>query len=464
MRETLTMAKWRFRRPITIAMLGSVLSFVFVMSVSTHSFAMSVAAPLVGMGSKCLDNKQGQLVLGNPIQLMGCNGGVSQKWVVDAETGEIRNQGWCLDIKNSGITPGTLVQLYTCNGTNAQKWVVKPNNSIVNPASGLCLDDKNSSSADGNPIQIYTCQGNNGQTWKLQTRAMYEPVDGKTYLGASLNVASQLTSFKQTTGVPDHLAIYNGFPAPNGSMDMRYAAIAQPELSGTTPMISWSVDFRNGAITSGSQDTYLHQQATLTRNYNKPVFIRLNWEMNGTWNPTYSRQYVSPAEYIASWKYIYSIFKAEAPNAAFVWCPNEGRPYSVSLGAPTPLPTATWYPGDNYVDWMCVDVYPDYNATPSNVLTEPDGLNDLANYAAAHDKPLMVGEWARGNAGNLPDSPDTVNLMFDWAAQYPNTVKAMLYFDVTNDYHHEIETRPITAQAYRNKVVGNSRYIYDLQP
>lgn len=399
----------------------------------------------------------------NPIQLNSCNGSVGQNWVIDADSGAIKNQGWCLDIKSSGTAPGTLVQLYTCNGTAAQKWVVKPNNTIVNPSSGLCLDDKNSSTANGNPIQIYTCQGFNAQIWKLQTRAKYEPADGKTYLGASLDVAEQLNAFKSATGVPDHLAIYNGYPAPDGSMDRRYEAIAKPELAGTTPMISWNVDFRNQAVINGSKDSYIRQQATLTRNYNKPVFIRLDWEMNGTWY-NYSRQHVTPADYVASWKRIFDIFKVEAPKAAFVWCPNVGRPINTKIGITTPVPTQNWYPGDSYVDWVCVDVYPDYVQTPATLLTEPDGLNDLANFAAAHDKPFMIGEWARGNKDYPPDSKTAINFMFNWANQYPNTVKAMLYFDVENGLDHVIETRPIAAQGYRENVVGNSRYIYDLQP
>lgn len=127
-----------------------------------------VTGPIMGLASKCLDDRAGALANGNKIELWACNGDpASQDWTVHAAPASPieKGNGYCLDVKGAGTTPGTLVQLYTCNGSSAQQWTINSNGTIVNPHSGLCLDDEHSVTTNGNQIWVYTCNGTNAQKW-----------------------------------------------------------------------------------------------------------------------------------------------------------------------------------------------------------------------------------------------------------------------------------------------------------
>jgi hypothetical protein len=131
----------------------------------TH--AASTAGPIKGIAGKCLDDKNGKLKNGNPIQLHDCNGTSAQQWSV-MNDGTIRlSKNFCLDVRNAGTAPKTQVWLYGCNGTVAQQWKVTTTGTIVNPHSKLCLDDKYASTANGNPIWMYPCNGTAAQQWAV---------------------------------------------------------------------------------------------------------------------------------------------------------------------------------------------------------------------------------------------------------------------------------------------------------
>jgi hypothetical protein len=131
------------------------------------SRAATAAGPIKGIAGKCLDNKNGKLKTGNPIQLYSCNSSSGQQWTVMSD-GTIRaSERFCLDVKYAGTTSRTPVWLYDCNGTVAQQWKVNTDGSIVNPHSKLCLDDKSAKTNNGNPIWMYTCNGTAAQKWTV---------------------------------------------------------------------------------------------------------------------------------------------------------------------------------------------------------------------------------------------------------------------------------------------------------
>ena len=129
--------------------------------------------------------------------------------------------------------------------------------------------------------------------------------------------------------------------------------------------------------------------------------------------------------------------------------------------APPSRPFA-WYPGDDDVDWIAADAYPDYNSPPSSAITGPNGLNDLAGAAERAGKPFMLAEWARGESAATPDTADTIDLVFDWIESHRN-VKAVLYFDYPGVREHDLETHPVAAAAFRARTVGNPRYLLDVE-
>lgn len=308
-------------------------------------------------------------------------------------------------------------------------------------------------------------------------KALYEPADGKVYIGlATSSHNNYVTNFDTATGIPTRPAIFEDYTTPDGDMSNEFNNIgygpvagAEPALSGMTPMVSWNLTMSQNVITNGSKDTYITKMATEAKAFGKPVFIRLDWEMNGGWYNGYDQTGgTTPAMFVASWQHVRSIFRTIAPNAAFVWCPNVGEFRDPSH---VETPDDKWYPGDSYVDWTAVDVYPEYDSNPQDAITKAYGLNWFANFSATHHKPLLVGEYGMRERSGTPakaDSSTTFDIIFGWANAYPNTVKALIYFDFGSNHRLESEpptgsaNNPLGLAAYRKYTIGNGRYLYSV--
>jgi Glycosyl hydrolase family 26 len=269
--------------------------------------------------------------------------------------------------------------------------------------------------------------------------AKFEPADGQVYLGVSTDIG-RLGAFDAAAGLTgdEHQPILNN-------------AKTRPDMA---PMISWNLPMTSNQVTNGSQDSYLWAQAQAVKNYGGPVFIRLDWEMNADFYPDWNLPGVTPAMFIAAWQHVYDIFQKDGvTNAAFVWCPN-------LWDGPGGLSPDAWYPGDAYVDWLGVDAYPQ-SAVQSFILTGPGGLNDTVAFAAQHKKPLMVAEWAP--ALPQPDTAAAMNLILDFAADNPKTVKALVYFDFDTDgKDYTLKDHPVGAAAFRKQVDGNPHFLLTL--
>lgn len=100
--------------------------------------------------------------------------------------------------------------------------------------------------------------------------------------------------------------------------------------------------------------------------WKKPLFIRFAHEMNGSWYPwaewndkNMNMQRdpgedtgFTPDKYQAMYRNVALLFRQYAPNAALIWCPNSGL-----LGGPRRDVFRPWYPGDDVVDWVGLDIY-----------------------------------------------------------------------------------------------------------
>lgn len=285
------------------------------------------------------------------------------------------------------------------------------------------------------------------------TGAKYEPADGQVYLGVSTDIG-RLDAFDAAAGLTGgaHPAIYDQWTTPNGSVEPILSSAKT--RAGMAPMISWNFPMTGGRITNGSQDNYIWTQATAVKAYGGPVFVRLDWEMNADFYPDWNLPGVTPPMYVAAWQHVYDIFQKDgATNAAFVWCPN-------LWNGPGDLSASAWYPGDAYVDWTGVDAYPQ-SASESFIQTGPGGLDDTVKFAVQHDKPLMVAEWAP--ALPQPDTTAAMDLILDFAADNPKTVKALVYFDFdTNGKDYTLKDHPVGAAEFRKRVDGNPKFLLTL--
>ena len=212
---------------------------------------------------------------------------------------------------------------------------------------------------------------------------------------------------------------------------------------GSIPMIDWASwdatvrpqsdqpDFSLQAIVDGKHDKYIRRWAKEARKWGHPFFLRLNWEMNGDWFP-WSEQTNSnrSGQFVAAWRHIHELFGQEdVDNVTWVWCPNV-------VGDGVDAQLDHYYPGKDYVDWLCMDGYnwgenparPDKWKSFSTVFGKTyDRLRKLAP-----DKPIMIGEVSATEVGG--SKAEWIGKMLD--DELPNdfpAVKALVWFNWDTD-------------------------------
>ena len=214
------------------------------------------------------------------------------------------------------------------------------------------------------------------------------------------------------------------------------------------PMISW-----NGAntdtIVGGGYDGMILARAQAVRELGKPVFLRWFWEMDGNKKASLA---VSPPSYVKAWRHIHDLFVSRgATNAVWVWCPNASAFDSNKADA--------FYPGADYVDWICAD---GYNFAPNRPGDRWRNFTEIFEpfYADGKkfNKPMMIGEFGvleRGDGEKgewFHDAHDTI------ASRFP-AIAALVYFNADSntggiDYDWRVDTSESAFEGFRYLYTG----------
>jgi hypothetical protein len=204
--------------------------------------------------------------------------------------------------------------------------------------------------------------------------------------------------------------------------------------------------------------------------------VRPGWEFDASW-------YVWAADgrrqdYVSCFRHVVSAMRAvPGQRFQFLWNP------AVSLHS---FPAEQAYPGDEYVDYVGVDVYDTSwadgtypvaaTATPEErqqaqakvwdtLLTGDHGLRFWASFASAHGKRMTIPEWglsdrADGHGGG--DNVTFIDGILSFIEDPHNDVAFALYFDADTAAgdHHKIspaDTRfPQSAASYQRMMAGQS--------
>jgi hypothetical protein len=235
---------------------------------------------------------------------------------------------------------------------------------------------------------------------------------------------------------------------------------------GAIPLIDWgSWDFCCGTnqpnfqladIIAGRHDAYIRQWATDAKAWGHPFFLRLNWEMNGSWFPW--SEVVNgnrSGEYVRSWQHVHNLFRqVGATNVTWVWSVNE------IAGSSTPI--ASLYPGDGYVDWVAMD---SYNwGTDRGYGWRSFAQAFDATYAAlgqlAPGKPIMIAETGSSEDGGSKAAWIRDAFQVQLPTKYPK-VKAVVWFNWNDNdpaLDWPIESSQASIDAFRQSVGGSSYY------
>lgn len=203
---------------------------------------------------------------------------------------------------------------------------------------------------------------------------------------------------------------------------------------------------------SGQFDGYFRRLAKnmVARNLEGSV-IRLGWEANGSWYPW------SAAADTEAWKQFFrrivnTMRGVSGARFTFDWSPIAGP-------GGTNLSFSSFYPGDDVVDVIGLDVYDikwqDTTSTPEQrwdfTLNSTRGLLEHRTFANAHGKPVSYGEWGLWQKdtdhGGGGDNPYFIDRMADWFASVDLEYQA--YFNYAADNGAALTAYPLSAARYR---------------
>jgi hypothetical protein len=185
------------------------------------------------------------------------------------------------------------------------------------------------------------------------------------------------------------------------------------------------------------------------------TILRPGWEFNGGW---YTWRGAGKADALAAyWRHIVRAMRAVPGAAGLRFCFNPSVGYQG-------FPAEQAWPGDEFVDYVGVDVYDDAwvkdtypwpaDATQSEIAARQKkvwdtihyggdhGLKFWARFAADHHKPLALPEWGiddRPEHHGGMDDPYFIEQMHAFITDPKNNVAFQCYFDVeAPDGHHQL--------------------------
>ena len=315
--------------------------------------------------------------------------------------------------------------------------------------------------------------------------ALFEPPDGRIYTGAvadqqpgdTVDVARQ--KWDAWTQLMDGRApvlshTFEGFDAYfDYDFEMAEARGAVPLISWQTGDVSPGTIARAGDVDGVPTDGVILRNSRLSAEYGKPIFLRVDQEMNAHWfqwssyNADGTRRASGPEDFRNMWRRMAIIFDggtvrdinarlaalgmppldrdvnpsvhtggpdvsnpdaylAPATNVAFVFNPVDAP------GIPDVAGNRwlDYYPGDGYVDWVGQTTYDaTWNGSVDDRFRWMDRFYD--EFSVRRGKPYMMGEWGlepKANSG-FGDDPRYVERVLAWARSR-SKVKALVYFSV----------------------------------
>ena len=147
---------------------------------------------------------------------------------------------------------------------------------------------------------------------------------------------------------------------------------------GTTYTITWA------AVAGGSNDTQLNSIAAAVQAGGQPCFIEYEAEPDDGGKIGGGGTLGSAADHVSAFQHVSTVLRAGAPGLiATCW--------TVSGGNSTSQPT---YPGDAYVDWICVDPY-------DSTLSKGSATNTCSPFVTwLNTDPLAVGGGSGSGGGH----------------------------------------------------------------
>lgn len=231
-------------------------------------------------------------------------------------------------------------------------------------------------------------------------------------------------------------------------------------------------------IIEGEFDDHLQTWGQRLHDFGKPIFIRWGHEMNGDWYPWGGANNGGgtldefgdpelpdgPERFVAAYRHIHDIISAQgADNVLWVWCPNASfanmaTSYGSTAGGWNEA--VNYYPGDEYVDWLCFDGYnwgtSAYGQAFGSSWQSFDQIfaSSYAELQALNPgKPIIIGEYASTEDGGdkaawITDTYQKIQ------AEYPQ-IRAVIWFNTNKETDWRINSSPESLAAFKQAVADD---------
>ncbi|MCX7011193.1 MAG: glycosyl hydrolase, partial [Candidatus Sumerlaeota bacterium] len=324
------------------------------------------------------------------------------------------------------------------------------------------------------------------------------PADGQCYHGIAVSMydtfEEDFAGFQDAVGKKVAAMHWFSSALNKQGKPSDWAAQQRPFLArckerGCLPCINYGFKSDEGVFagfdryTSGGMDKQLEGMANLFLEYQDPILLVINHEMNGNWYPWSAEQKHSNEEaaladkndatshsspeavfkgYIESWRYIHKFLRDRGcKNVAFCFVPGASAYVNTERN---PYHFPKYYPGDEYVDWLGFDTY--NNTPPADLERLTVELEQLAK-----SRPLMVKEWGTcatrakqylGGKDNYPGDGAWMNAFFDLLERHPS-IKMENYFHRGKDYKITRPGGEEALNAYKQRI-QNDKFVDTYKP
>jgi len=320
---------------------------------------------------------------------------------------------------------------------------------------------------------------------EVSSQAVTHPIEIGAFLGASPPTAAGVNAYEDLTGRHMHSVMwYQGWDASGQPAfpcaDLLPVLVHDGFHSDISFHLTWEPWVKLADIANGVYDAYLTSYATEIKNCGLKTRLRFAHEMiqndihedcQGQANcPEWYPWQDQPADYIAAFRHVYDAFTtAGATNVEFVWCPNN-YPFDFNI-------VQKYYPGQNYVDWLCMDGYDWTNQDGQPGWPDWQWFDDIFypiyhTFVEAADifgnKPIMIGEFAAGEAGSyeLPGQtkPAWINNTFERiSSPYYAQIQAFYWFQINKELDWRVNSSPGSLSAFQ-AAISNAQFTSHCMP
>jgi mannan endo-1,4-beta-mannosidase len=287
--------------------------------------------------------------------------------------------------------------------------------------------------------------------------------------GAFLGVSTYNSDFSEIISLEKSLdknftlvGIYQSWGESKHSFNINWAR--QVSNSKKIPFITWEPwkpvggfdrsetivrqdDYLLKNIAGGKFDPYIRTYARSIKSFKKPVMIRFAHEMNGNWY-SWGSTFNKPSEYIASWRHVHEIFKAEgASNVTWVWSPNA---LYIEPRVPFADKIKEFYPGDEYVDWVGLSAFNWAGRYKNNTYQEPKELySQTVSVLESFNKPILITETASADTNNPQGKARWISNLAAYLKANPK-IKGVIWFNIEdNGINWKINSTPASAESFK---------------